>query len=260
MGALRPAFELLHAGPLEVVLDYHEERSTDLGTPWEQRVAALCNQERQRGQHIENLPLYRVLHWEVCGARLNLQLGQAMYEQYLGMSRLPGAPKRVIEPLTIAAACEVEDCLVIERRSATVAIGQGMLHVKPSGHVHPPDTVWQAVLAEAAEELALEPDELLEPTCLGWVRSLTASCYCLLYHFRTPLGWSELLARRPRDAWEHEELLALPIDPEGIASWLSSDANIAGPGRATVLLLGRQRFGEEWFACQLSRLGLSPLA
>ena len=150
--------------------------------------------------------------------------------------------------LAVCAATEVEGHLVIEQRGSRVAQGAGMLHVKPSGHVHPPQTPWQALLAETEEELGLLEGEIRDGEWIGLVRSLTAPCVVVTYRMRTTVNWSEMLSRHPVDAWEHDRLIALPLDRQSLESWLLENRERAtGPGHAAVLLEGGVRYGEEWF-------------
>lgn len=204
-------------------------------------VSEVCQQFRQRGQRVENLPIYHFLDWRLEADGLHLSVSRSWYEDYLGLGELnhPAAPIA----LAVSAATEVEGRLVIERRSGQVSHGRGLLHVKPSGHVQPPDSPWQAVQREAWEELALRPHELQRPLCLGLVRSLTANCVTLVYRLNVGLSWSEWSARAPQDAWESSEILALPSDRASLCDWLhEAGPRTTGPGHAAVLRYFQHRY------------------
>ncbi len=207
-----------------------------------EQVTRHCQRLRDQGRRVENLQLYRFIDWKLDVSGLHLEVGQTHYEDYLGLSELshPQAPL----VLAVAAATEVEGRLVLERRSAKVAQGFGLLHVKPSGHVHPPSTPWQALLQEAWEELALQPEEVEQAQLIGLVRSLTANCISLIYQLRTTVCWSDWQSRTPVDAWESDELLGLPTDQASLLAWLAQPPEMStGPGRAAVALYCQQRYG-----------------
>ena len=179
--------------------------------------------------------------WSAAEQGLHLDLGLTCYQDYLGLSLCAREEAPLV--LAVAAATEIEGRIVLERRSQAVAQGMGMLHVKPSGHVHPPHTPWQALLAEAWEELALRPEELQDARCLGLVQSLTANCLCLIYTARTSLSWEEWSLRQPEDAWEAEELSGLPVDRASLDAWLQTSEELAtGPGLAAVRLYRHFRY------------------
>lgn len=238
-------YRLLWQGVLAPeAVQFHYDPSRIFAVPAEQveAIEQLCREARSQGQQIENLPLYRLLHWRAEGRQLHFDLGLTCYQDYLGMSRLglPHAPT----VLAVAGTTEIEGRIVLERRSGAVAQGAGLLHVKPSGHIHPPQTAWQALLAETWEELAVQPEELSQALCLGLVQSLTANCACLIYTARTDLSWSEWSARRPQDAWEAEELLGLPSDRASLDEWLARPATLStGPGQAAVRIYREWRYG-----------------
>lgn len=204
-------------------------------------VARICADYRRRGKRVENLPIYHFLGWRLGRDGLHLSVSTSFYEDYLGLGELghPAAPTA----LAISAATEVDGRLVIERRSAQVTHGRGLLHVKPSGHVQPPDSPWQALQREAWEELALHPHELSQPLCLGLVRSLTANCVCLVYRLATHLSWTEWRSRTPQDAWESTEIFGLGADEASLSRWLEASAPQAtGPGHAAVLRYFQHRY------------------
>jgi 8-oxo-dGTP pyrophosphatase MutT (NUDIX family) len=196
-------------------------------------VQQICEEHRQRGQRVENLPLYRFFEFAQDEHGLHLWVGQVSYEEYLGLGVLRHLQAPLV--LAVAAATEVGGQLVLERRSARVAQGVGLLHVKPSGHIHPPATPWQALQQEAWEELALQPAEIEQARLLALVRSHTANCVSLIYGLQTSLSWPALSGRHPVDAWESDELLGLGVDSPSLCRWLEQEGERStGPCQATV--------------------------
>lgn len=221
--------------PEQVTFHYQAENRFAVPAGWAVASAEACQESRRLGRQVKNLPLYRLLDWSAQAQGLNFELGWTCYEDYLGLSLCAKEQAPIV--LAVAGTTEIEGRIVLERRSQAVAQGMGMLHVKPSGHIHPPQTPWQALLAESWEELALKPEEIHDGLCLGLVQSLTANCYCLIYTVSTRLSWSEWSARQPEDAWEADELTPLATDRESLDEWLSRPEELStGPGLAAVRL------------------------
>ena len=204
--------------PDRVSIEYDDSHSFPVPTELARAASEACHESLRRGRQVKNLPLYLIRDWSGDAQGLHFRLGLTCYEHYLGLSLV--AKEQAPLVLAVAATTEIEGRIVLERRSQAVAQGMGLTHVKPSGHIHPPQTPWQALLAEAWEELALQPEEILEPQCLGLVQSLTANCYCLIYTAKTTLSWQEWSSRQPQDAWEAEELSGLPVDLPSLDAWL----------------------------------------
>lgn len=221
--------------PQQVSFEYDAERRFHCPANLLEASVDACRVSIQQGRQVKNLPLYQILDWSGDERSLHFRLGWTCYQDYLGLSLC--AKEQAPLVLAVAAATEIEGRIVLERRSQAVAQGMGLLHVKPSGHIHPPQTPWQALLAEAWEELALQPEELRKAYCLGLVQSLTANCYCLIYTAEASLSWEEWSRRQPEDSWEAEELSGLAIDRSSLDEWLSRPAELStGPGLAAVRL------------------------
>ncbi|MBT9587950.1 hypothetical protein IV102_31735 [bacterium] len=228
--------------PAQVFLQHRQQNPIPLSPADQMQIQRVCRQHRDRGQRVENLPLYQYLHFHIDPNGLHLEVARTTYEDYLGLGVLNHAQAPLV--LAVCAATEIEGQLVIERRSALVAQGRGLLHVKPSGHIHPPASPWQALECEALEELALQPHEIDQASLLGLVCSHTANCVSLVYRLHTPLDWKTWRKRTPIDSWEAEELFGLPSDQESLRGWLDASAeSSAGPGHAAVLCFYEWRYG-----------------
>ena len=231
-------YRLLWRGQLQPdQVSFQYETDQRFATPPElaEAAAEACRDSLRRGRQVKNLPLYRVLDWSGSERGLHFRLGWTCYEDYLGLSLTAKEEAPLV--LAVAATTESEGRIVLEQRSQAVAQGMGLLHVKPSGHIHPPQTPWQAVLAEAWEELALQSEEVQEGLCLGLVQSLTANCLCLIYTIKTGLRGDEWSLRQPEDAWEADELIGLAGDRSTLEEWLAGPPERStGPGLAAVRL------------------------
>ena len=228
--------------PERVALDYDPLRLFQAPQEWASASREACCEAIRQGRQVKNLPLYHILDWRAEAGQLRFELGLTCYEDYLGLSMVSKELAPTV--LAVAAATEIEGRIVLEKRSQAVAQGMGLMHVKPSGHVHPPQSPWQALLAEAWEELALRPEEMLDGLCLGLVQSLTANCFCLIYTARTALNWDEWKLRQPEDAWEAEELSGLSKQRHSLDEWLARPAELAtGPGLAAVRLYREFLYG-----------------
>lgn len=238
-------YRLLWQGQLPpegVVLDFDSQSRFQAPEQWAEASQEACRQAIRQGRQVKNLPLYQILDWRAEAGQLRFRLGQTCYEDYLGLSLV--SKEQAPTVLAVAAATEIEGRIVLEKRSQAVAQGMGLMHVKPSGHVHPPQSPWQALLAEAWEELALRPEEILDGMCLGLVQSLTANCYCLIYTARTELSWDDWKLRQPEDAWEAEELSGLLKGRACLDEWLARPAELStGPGLAAVRLYREFLYG-----------------
>lgn len=205
-----------------------------------------CQQLRDRGFVVTPDPIYRVLSHATNG-RFNLTLGRGDYSQVVGLKANPqwGIPAQV---LAVGCVLECPQGLVIERRSDQVAALPGRLHIAPSGSVAPPATVHEALLAEAREELGLEPEELLDQRCLGLVYVETAGVYLLICCGRTEVSLAEMLSRERSGAWEQADLIGAPICPEVLPRWLDEEGrDLTRGARAALLMEGRRRWGSGWF-------------
>jgi hypothetical protein len=243
-------YEICAMGPFDpsnVRVHFDPSATMHISPTQHDAIRRRCQQMRSEGRRVENLPLYRVLNWTAEAGGLDLWVGPSCYEEYVGLPRSEGS--RAPESLTVSAASQIDQHLVLELRSQQVAEGRGMVHVKPSGQVHPPNGPWEALLEEYWEELAILPDEIERAVCLGLVRSLSANCYSVIYGVTLGGTIADLLKRSPVEAWEHEQLSSLRCSPDSLRNWLVAvyPQAITGPGHASVLLWGRQLFGDSWY-------------
>ena len=247
--------------PQSVQVEHDPEWTPAVEPHIREEVSRACAQLREAGRRVEQNPLHLFLDWSFFQGQLVVKTGNTDYEYYLASSSLQlRVPPAVV--LCVAAITEVEGGLVVQERSAQVAQGAGMLHVVPSGHVHPNtpgdprQSAWRAVVQEAKEELDLDSWELKDPLCLGLVKSSTAPVVVLIYRLRIELNWHEVSKRQPTDSWEHANLELLSLEETAMEEWLVKNfsARATGPGHAAVFLEGVRRFGRDWGRRIRSRL------
>lgn len=261
-----PRYVIIAWGDLpadDVVPDYDPRRRPKPSKEQSEIMAAEAQAMRDRGLRVEPLPLYRYLGCTCSPRKLLLKLGHTDYEQYLGLNRLHrdwaeagGADLRA-DALGLATVLECPDGVVVEKRSQQVAEAAGLLHVKPSGHAHPPQGLKEAVLEEAEAELGLAAEEVQDLRCLGHVRVAGTDKVIVIYRARTDVPLAEMRARARSEEWESERLDALPLDPEALARQLAESGDeLTAAGHAALLMDGWRRFGNEWFSAVTA--GLRP--
>lgn len=253
-----PRYTIIAWGDLpadDVVPDYDPRRRPKLSKEQAEIVAADAQAMRDRGLRVEALPLYRYAGCTCSPRKLLLKLGHTDYEQYLGLNRLhrdwaeAGGPDLRADALGLATVLECPDGIVVEKRSLQVAEAPGLVHVKPSGHAHPPQGLTQAVLEEATAELGLAAAEVLDLHCLGLVRIAKSDKVIAIYRARTEVTLAEMQSRARPEEWESESVYALPLDAEALARQLTQAGDeLTAAGHAALVMEGWRRYGNDWMA------------
>lgn len=240
---------VLGDGPLAAVTIEETGRSFSLGAERQALADAACDRFRERGQTVTANPIYRVISWTL-GERFTLRADRGDYSQVVGTKSHPewGLKAQVV---AVCCAMECPEGFLIEKRSARVAALPGKWHICPSGSLEPPNGPLQTLLAEASEELGLEPFEIEDPRCVGMLFGEQSGVYQLACSARTPVSFAEILARRPSGRWEQDGLVWAPADAETLPLWLAEHADqITHGGRAALWAEGRRRWGQAWFEAQ----------
>ncbi len=211
------------------------------------RIEALCVGLRAAGRRVERLPVYRVGDWQADSHGLSLTVGQTDYGVALAQRLHPEWWPVALPTLAVCALTMCGDHAVVEHRSERVAVSAGLVHVKPSGNLQPPEQPLAGLAREAYEELELRPEDLGESRLLG-----LALCHetllDLIYRWECRRPLEQILQRKGMDAWEHERLLAVDCRPEALARWCQENyLSCSPPGHAALMLEGRRRYGESWF-------------
>ena len=264
----RPAgteeFEVLAHGLFSrtsVAVEYRPGRSL-----WEPSAEAVIDRVWQTylrtsgeaGIRIYNGALFRLDSFEQTDGCLRLKLSDTDFRESIGTasaefrSAFPGLPQA--NPLAASVALITGDRKIIiekrtrvdSRRRAYHVIAGYMEREKDGNEPHPFDTLKR----EVREELGVDLDEAhLRAT--GLVRALYGSEIC--FRCRLALCFDDVMkiqAGLGTDS-EIETLETLDDAPDAVASFLAAHfANLAPPGRACLLLYGREAYGEEWYeAC-----------
>src|SRR5690606_14191741 len=150
-------------------------------------------------------------------------------------------------PLGVSAALQtVDDHLLLGQRSAQVAYYPNRIH-PIAGAVEPADAVdlFMALSRELHEEVRVEPDDIREMACLGIVEDPHIRQPEVVVHVITSLPLEQLKSRL--DPAEHSAPQALPITPRAFDETLANAGLFTPVALGTLLLLGRVRFGQQWF-------------
>jgi len=209
---------------------------------------------QRKGWKMRPDPLYRLLDFSVRNGILDLHLGLTDYKEYMGTNVrhpewfLEYGDEVMSNAVSVSAVTETRDeKIIIERRSQNVGESRGYYHTKPSGHPHPPEGIFGGVYSQAKQELGIEKSDITRIACVGLVRSVRSRKPELMFKIKLGISSSEVERRPKRDAYEFEELLYLPRDPESLARWLIENfEKTVSLGHGTILIFGFQSFGTEW--------------
>jgi 8-oxo-dGTP pyrophosphatase MutT (NUDIX family) len=207
------------------------------------------------GITVYNGALFRLDGFERTDDHLCLKLSDTDFRECIGTasaeftSAFSGLPRA--NPLAASVALVTADGkIIIEKRSrvdsrrrAYHVIAGYMERERDGSEPHPFDTLKR----EVREELGVELDEAYL-LATGLVRALYGSEVC--FRCRLALAFDEVLriqAGLGSDS-EIETLEALDDSSDAVAAFLRAHpADLAPPGRACLLLYGRDAYGEEWY-------------
>ena len=216
-------------------------------------------------KRLQDLPLYRLLAARVEADSLALDLGLTGYKEYIGTNVRPPAwaladPEgKMSKPIAVSAVAVSKDGKVFLQARAE-GVGErdaGRWHITPSGHIHPPQTVLEGLMAELCEELAVESSEVDgEVAVSGLIVGKWNYKPELTFLLRLRATSEDILARSAPDNWEYERLEPVEWEAATVRQWLlRGEAEWVPPGHAALLIAGRVDFGEEWMAGVLRSCG-----
>jgi hypothetical protein len=233
-------------------------------TPEERREIDLFWQDLQgQGRHLHDSPLYRLTSFEEQDEDLVLGLGLTGYKEYQGTNvrqpqwALDATESKMANALALCAiAVTCDGRAFLQARSQHVGEYPGFWHVTPSGHLHPPQSLTDALMAELKEELDISPDEVVNPVLVtGLVMNKAVSKPELTLLLRLNADSQEVLNRTPQDGWEFHRLEPLEWKADVVAGWLRENHRRCVPNGVVALLLGgRIEFGESWMGNALETL------
>jgi len=209
----------------------------------------------EAGIRIYNGALFRLESFQQTDGRLRLILSDTDFRECIGTaskefrSAFPDLPQA--NPLAASVALVTGDGkIIIEKRTRTDSrrrtyhVIAGYMELDRDGRQpHPFD----ALKREVHEELGVDLDEA-RLCATGLVRALYGSEIC--FRCRLALSFDDVLKIQVglgADS-EIETLEPLGDAPDPVASFLTAHlADLAPPGRACLLLYGREAYGEEWY-------------
>ncbi len=226
------------------------------------------DQARREGRRLFNGQLARLLHHQIVGQTLTIQVGPTDYANFMGTNyanyhlgdRLGW--EHFANPIgTTATVITSDGWLLYGRRSHRVACHAGYIHTfggsleaderRPDGTLD----AFASLRRELSEELMVTTDEVADLVCIGLIRDAWIRQPELIFDAQLALRRSELETRIAHDQdHEHEAVVALPDTPDAPLPFLTTATRIAPIAAGAVCLHGRRRFGEKWFATVLARL------
>lgn len=226
-------------------LDLSPEERLTMDERWRERLA--------RSQRLEDLPLYRLVGWQVHRSRLILQTGLTTYKEFIGTRPGRGANAIAISAVSITS----DGHAILNQRAAGVGEYEGLWHVTPAGHPHPPGTIASATWDELGEELDVARAEVEGGSALatGLATNMATGKPEIVLLLRLRLTAAQVLARSAIDSWEYTRLEPLEWSPANVARWLHANVERCVPiGHAALLLAGRIDFGDRWFEERIAAL------
>lgn len=151
------------------------------------------------------------------------------------------------DPLGVCAALVTcDDQLFLARRNLALDDQPSKLHVIPSGHAHPPQSLWHGLLEEMWEETGLSATALAAARCLGVIRAQPSGKPELVCHLRVSTSASEVSRLMPTIS-EHSGVRRVPWHPDNIRKLLLRERfQLTSPAFAAIVLAGGNDFGKPW--------------
>lgn len=205
------------------------------------------------GKYLFDGPMCRLESWHATDNRLDLLLSPSSYKPFFGtnMSHPEFAdrfgPEVMANPVGVSPALLTADgFLLLGRRNATVAYYPNRIHPF-AGCLEPTDTsVFAAIGREMQEELSLAPPEITNLRCTGIAEDLNLRQPELIFAATTIRTKQQIESRLDRT--EHDAIQAIAATEVGVDSALELRDQLTPVATAALMLWGRLRFGQAWFA------------
>jgi 8-oxo-dGTP pyrophosphatase MutT (NUDIX family) len=205
------------------------------------------------GVHLFDGPMCRLESWHAAPDKLELTLSLTSYKPFLGTNLTNSGladrfgPAVLANPVGVSAGVITADgFLALGQRNASVAYYPNRVHPF-AGALEPTDAgdVFAAVRRELQEEIGASAEEIIEMRCAALAQDNALRQPELIFPTRVSLSRQQIEARL--DAREHHGCMMIPLDPADMEHAMQ-DPELTPIARATVLVVGRARFGD-------SRLG-----
>jgi len=230
-----------------------------IAAEWDKRLALA----QAQGRLLFNGELFRYLDHQIVDSTFTLTVGPTCYRDFVGTNfynhhRLAKFGWHTFaNPIgTTATILTADDRIVHGRRSSRVAYHADHVHTF-GGTLEAADRAadgtidaFDSVVRELFEELGLRREELRDLICVGLIRDTDIVQPELLFETRIDLTEADLVARwetaEARD--EHDGLVGLDDAPDAIVPFIQSCGPIAPVAVGALLLHGRHRWGDGWYA------------
>jgi 8-oxo-dGTP pyrophosphatase MutT (NUDIX family) len=232
---------------------------------WESELALAEDADRE----LYNGELGRFISAEVGEDSLRFTLGCISYREFLGTNLFNAAAvgregvEYFADPLGVSVVVVTLDgWLALGRRGRRVAFHAGWLHpfggMLESSDRQPKGTydLFGCARRELMEELGARAHEIGETLVLGLVRDRAIHQPELIFRSAIKLKRGELDAVfDPRFSdGEHDAIEFVADTPDGVMEAIETVDSVTAVAQASLLLHGRDRWGEEWYASARRRL------
>lgn len=230
-----------------------------IAAEWDKRLALA----RAQGRVLFNGDLFRYLDHQIVESTLTLTVGPTCYRDFVGTNfynhhRLAEFGWHTFaNPVgTTATVFTADGRIVYGRRSSRVAFHADHVHTF-GGTLEVADRAadgtidaFDSVVRELFEELGLRREDLRDLVCVGLIRDTEIVQPEMLFETRVDLTGAELVARwetaASRD--EHDGLVSLADASDAIVPFIQTCGPIAPVAVGALLLHGRHRWGDDWYA------------
>jgi 8-oxo-dGTP pyrophosphatase MutT (NUDIX family) len=205
------------------------------------------------GVHLFDGRMCRLESFAADDGELQMVLSETSYKSFAGTNMhnpqfgTQYGEAAMANPLGISVALISGDgFLVLGRRNERVAYYPGRIHPF-AGALEPEDgmDVFGAIRRELAEELNLGEPALAQLTCLGMAEDRGLVQPELICYAEVEKILDEL--RGEVDEVEHDAIVPIAVSPDVFERELASAKLYTPIALATILLCGRERFGNGWF-------------
>lgn len=240
-------------------------KSAELQRRIEENWERLKEEVLKRGGKLENRPKVYVIDISRQDAILHLKLGRTTYKDFVGTCNTAirlQTPEVIPRLLSVASILETSDhFLVLIERSQQVFQYPGWVG-SLSGTVEVDDTdengkidPFKAAQKEIAEEVGIELIDISSLECLGFMRDRISGTESMVFQAKTSLTKSQIEEKQKEKALEEGKSVFVTTTPKEVGKRILELSKIFEPDGAAILtLLGREKFGENWFNFILRRL------
>lgn len=205
----------------------------------------------QLGARLFDGPMCRLESFQA-GQILQLNVSPTTYKVFLGTNvanpqfAQTYEPAALANPIGVSSVVQSSDGLILlGHRSESVAYYARRIHTFGGTlEPHDPVDVFAEARRELTEELGIADRQIEAINCLGLVEDTALHQPELIFAVKVGRGIAQL--QESLDSAEHRSVFAIPAQSAAMTEALGNDA-LTPVAAAALLLLGRHRFGEQWF-------------